>query len=207
MSVSGFPDKNPILTKLQKSDDVPPNDSNLENAPEEAPQRSASVYSTLSVLLLGVFVSQTDQSFVLATYGAVSSDFNDLEAGSWLLSSFILAQCVAQPLYGKMSDIYGRKACLQTSYLLFALGTALAGLGRTMGQVIAGRAIQGAGGAGMVSMVSIIIADLVPLNEVATLWSYVNILQTLGRSCGGFIGGLLTQSLGWRWYVLYISVT
>ena len=67
-----------------------------------------------------------------------------------------------------------------------------------MGQVIAGRAIQGAGGAGMVSLVSIIITDLVPLNEVATLWSYVNILQTTGRSCGGFLGGLLTQTLGWR---------
>lgn len=145
-------------------------------------------------------MSQTDQSFVLATYGAVSSEFNDLGAGSWLISAFILAQCVAQPLYGKMSDIYGRKSCLQTAYILFALGTAMSGLGRSMGQVIVGRAVQGAGGAGMVSMVSIIITDLVPLHEVASIWSYVNILQTTGRSCGGFIGGLLTQTLGWRWY-------
>ena len=97
-----------------------------------------------------------------------------------------------------MSDIYGRKACLQTAYTLFVVGTTVSGLGQSMGQVIAGRAIQGAGGAGMVSLVSIIITDLVPLNEVATLWSYVNILQTTGRSCGGFLGGLLTQTLGWR---------
>jgi MFS family permease len=115
------------------------------------------------------------------------------------MSAYILAQCVAQPLYGKMADIYGRKACLQASYILFAIGTMGSGLGQSMGQVIAGRAIQGAGGAGMVSMVSIVITDLVPLHEVATLWSYVNILQTTGRSCGGFLGGLLTQTLGWRW--------
>jgi MFS family permease len=148
--------------------------------------------------LLGVFISQTDQSFVLATYGAVSSEFDDLASGSWLISAYILGQCVFQPLYGKMSDVYGRKACLQASYILFVVGTTVSGLGQSMGQVIAGRAIQGAGGAGMVSMVSIIITDLVPLKEVATLFSYVNILQTTGRSCGGFLGGLLTQTFGWR---------
>ena len=97
-----------------------------------------------------------------------------------------------------MSDIYGRKAALQASYILFTVGTAASGLGQSMGQVIVGRAIQGAGGAGMISLVSIIITDLVPLHEVATLWSYVNMLQTTGRSAGGFLGGLLTQTLGWR---------
>lgn len=146
-----------------------------------------------------MFVSQTDQSLVLATYGKVSSEFNDLDSGSWLISAYILAQCVAQPLYGKLSDIYGRKSCLQASYVLFALGTAGAGLGRSMGEVIASRAVQGMGAAGMVSMVSIIITDLVPVHEVATLRSYVNILSTTGRSCGGVVGGLLTQTFGWRW--------
>jgi MFS family permease len=71
-----------------------------------------------------------------------------------------------------------------------------------MGQVVASRAFQGAGGAGMVSMVSVVITDLVPIHEVALLRSYVNILQTTGRSCGGVIGGLLTQALGWRWAFL-----
>jgi MFS family permease len=124
------------------------------------------------------------------------------------MSAYILAQCVAQPLYGKMADIYGRKACLQASYVLFVIGTMGSGLGRSMGQVILGRVIQGAGGAGMVSMVSIVVTDLVPLREVASLWSYVNVLQTTGRSCGGFLGGWLTQTLGWRWYVtvLYAGV-
>ena len=161
-------------------------------------QPARGIYTTISVLLLGVFISQTDQSFVLATYGAISSEFDDLGSGSWLISAYILASCVAQPLYGKMSDIYGRKACLQAAYILFTVGTTISGIGQSMGQVIAGRAIQGAGGAGMVSMVQIIITDLVPLNEVASLWGYTNILQTTGRSCGGFLGGLLTQTLGWR---------
>ena len=155
-------------------------------------------------MLLGVFISQTDQSLVLATYGHVSSQFHSLDLGSWLISAYILAQCVAQPLYGKLSDIYGRKSCLQISYVLFTAGTAGSGLGRSIGEVIAFRAVQGLGAAGMVSMVSIIITDLVPVHEVASLRSYVNVLQTTGRSCGGVIGGFLTQTLGWRWYVLLI---
>lgn len=151
------------------------------------------------MLLIGVFMSQADATLVLATYGTISSEFNDLESGSWLISAYVLAQSCAQPLYGKLSDIYGRKACLQASYVLFALGTLGVGLGQSMGQVIASRAVQGAGGAGMVCLVSILITDLVPMHEVATLRSYVNVVQTVGRSCGGAVGGYLAQVLGWRW--------
>ncbi|KAF2217754.1 hypothetical protein CERZMDRAFT_108408 [Cercospora zeae-maydis SCOH1-5] len=163
---------------------------------------SSGVYATISVLLLGVFVAQVDASLVLATYGTVASSFGDLDSGSWLLSAFVLAQCVAQPLYGKLSDIYGRKHCLQAAYILFALGTTMTGLGQSMTQVIGGRVVQGAGSAGITSLVSIIITDMVPLHEVASIRSYVNILQTSGRSCGGVIGGALTYTLGWRWAFL-----
>lgn len=161
-----------------------------------------SVYATVAVLLIGVFISQTDTSLMLATYGNIASTFGDLELGSWLISSYILAQCVAQPLYGSLSNIYGRKSCLQASYVIFAAGTLSIGVSRSMGQLISARAVQGVGGAGMLSMVSIIITDLVPIQEVASLRSYVNILQTLGRGCGGVIGGFLTQTLGWRWAFL-----
>lgn len=188
--------------RISEQEPLPSDDADVELAKDDKANgsgTSADVYATLSVLLLGVFISQTDQSLVLATYGRVASDFDDFDSGSWLMSAYILAQCVAQPLYGKLSDIYGRKSCLQASYVLFTIGTAGAGFGRSMGEVIASRAIQGAGGAGMVSMVSIIITDLVPIHEVASLRSYVNVLQTTGRSCGGVIGGFLTQTLGWRW--------
>ncbi|KAJ8603117.1 hypothetical protein MRB53_042259 [Persea americana] len=156
------------------------------------------VWATLSVLLIGVFVSQTDQSLVLATYSQIASEFDDLRAGSWILSAAILAQCIAQPLYGKLSDIYGRKTCLQAAYLFFALGTFGCGVGRSLIEVVIARAVQGIGGAGMVSMVSIIITDLVPVHEIGQLRSYVNILQTTGRGCGGVIGGYLTGTIGWR---------
>ena len=181
---------------------LPPDDTDtnaIANEETPAPSSDNNVWTTLSVLLLGVFISQTDASLVMAVYAKVASEFNDLDSGSWLMSAYILAQCVAQPLYGKLSDLFGRKALLQLSYVLFAVGTAGAGLSLSMGAVIVSRAVQGAGSAGMLAMVSIIITDLVPMNEVAVFRSYVNILATSGRSCGGVIGGLLSSALGWRW--------
>ncbi|KAB8532567.1 hypothetical protein FH972_025512 [Carpinus fangiana] len=165
-------------------------------------QHRKSPWGTLSILLLGVFVSQLDQSLVLATYGKVASEFHELDSGVWIMSAYILAQCAVQPLYGKLSGIYSRKACLLTAYALFTIGTAGAGLSRGMREVIAWRAVQGAGGSGMVSIVSIVITDIVPKHEVSTMTSYVNVLQTMGRSCGGVVGGLLTQAVGWRWAFL-----
>lgn len=184
---------------LPESSQLPTSDEDLELAKTEQSEISTGTWAAISVLLIGVFIANTDSSLILATYGLISSEFGDLGSGSWLISSFILAQCVAQPLYGKLSDIYGRKHCLQVAYTLFAIGTAGTGVGRSMGQIIVARAVQGAGSAGMSSMVSIIITDLVPLHEVATLRSYVNIMATTGRSCGGVIGGALTSALGWRW--------
>ncbi|KAI4698421.1 hypothetical protein J4E81_005644 [Alternaria sp. BMP 2799] len=164
------------------------------------PKRS--LVTTISILLIGVFISQADTSLVLATYGKISSEFHDLESGSWLLSSYMLAMCISQPLFGKLSDIFGRKSCLQVAYVLFAIGTLGSGLGRSMAQIIAARTIQGAGGAGMVCMVSILLTDLLPFHEVALYRSYVNVVQTVGRSCGGVIGGFLASTIGWRWAFL-----
>ncbi|RTE77128.1 hypothetical protein BHE90_008383 [Fusarium euwallaceae] len=165
--------------------------------PKDEEQRS--VFGILSVLLIGVFVSQADTSLVLATYGAIASEFNDLQNASWLLSSYMLAMCMGQPLYGKLSDIFGRKFMLQFSYGLFAAGSLLCGFCQSMPQLIVARSIQGLGGAGMVCLVSIIITDLVPLRDVATYRSYVNVVQTVGRSSGGAVGGFLAQAVGWRW--------
>ncbi|RMY45081.1 hypothetical protein D0863_16110 [Hortaea werneckii] len=155
---------------------LPPDDTDtnaIANEETPAPSSDNNVWTTLSVLLLGVFISQTDASLVMAVYAKVASEFNDLDSGSWLMSAYILAQCVAQPLYGKLSDLFGRKALLQLSYVLFAVGTAGAGLSLSMGAVIVSRAVQGSGSAGMLAMVSIIITDLVPMNEVAVFRSYV----------------------------------
>ncbi|OCK82915.1 major facilitator superfamily transporter [Lepidopterella palustris CBS 459.81] len=149
--------------------------------------------------LLGVFISNADGSLVLATHPVIASEFNDLSDSSWLFTSFALAGAATQSLYGKLSDIYGRKALVLVAYALFALGCAVVGVGNAMWQVILGRVISGAGGAGMTVLVSILITDLVSLREVASWRAYVNIVATIGRSLGGPFGGWLADTIGWRW--------
>ncbi|KAI1083054.1 major facilitator superfamily domain-containing protein [Whalleya microplaca] len=153
-------------------------------------------------LLIGVFTSSADGSLVIATHPVIASEFNNLEDSSWLFISFLLAGAASQSLYGKLSDIYGRKPVLLVCYGLFASGCALIGVGRSMWQVILGRVISGSGGSGMMTLAAVIIADLAPLRDTASWQSYLNVVATVGRSIGGPVGGFLADTIGWRWSFL-----
>ncbi|PVH71942.1 MFS general substrate transporter [Cadophora sp. DSE1049] len=161
--------------------------------------RGKSVFAIIGLLMIGVFMSNADGSLVMATYGTISSEFGALAEASWLTTSYALATCAVQPITGKLSDIYGRKSVLLVSYVLFAVGSVICGIGQTMWQVISGRVIAGLGAAGMTVIVSILITDLVPLIQVASWRSYVNVVATIGRSIGGPLGGFLADTVGWRW--------
>ncbi|KAF2819140.1 MFS general substrate transporter [Ophiobolus disseminans] len=163
---------------------------------------SVSVGRIVCVLLIGSFISNADGSLLFATHPIIASEFNALHDSSWLMTSFALAQAVTQPLYGKLSDIYGRKSMLILAYTLFAVGLILVGMGRSMSALIVGRIVSGAGSSGMTTLVSILITDLVPLRDVATWRAYVNVVATTGRSIGGPLGGWLADTMGWRYSFL-----
>ncbi|CAK7218230.1 hypothetical protein SEUCBS140593_003476 [Sporothrix eucalyptigena] len=176
---------------------------NLANGNKNDKTKPAGFVGILALLLIGVFAANADTSLVLATYGTISSEFQSLGSASWLLTAYMLAMCGSQPLYGKLSNLYGRKTLLLVAYVLFAAGCLLCGVARSMPVVILGRLISGCGGSGMTSVVSFLIADMVPKREVASYRSYVNIVTTVGRSCGGPLGGWLAETIGWRWSFLF----
>jgi predicted MFS family arabinose efflux permease len=105
-------------------------------------------------------------------------------------------------LYGKLSDIFGRKPCLLFGYFVFGLGCLFCGLAQNMGQLIAARAFSGIGGGGMTTVVSILLSDTVPLRERGKWQGYVNIIYATGASTGAPLGGILADSIGWRWAFL-----
>ncbi|CAF9927241.1 MAG: hypothetical protein HETSPECPRED_006524 [Heterodermia speciosa] len=191
-SINSFPGDSKA-TDEEAADDL----NGSINQPEA--KTDASIVGIISVLLLGCFIANADGSIVLATLGIISSETGNLDNGSWLIITFMLAVCAIQPTYGKLSDLYGRKVTLIFAYTLFTIGCALCGAGQTFWQVALGRAIAGFGGAGMTSLVSVLIADKVPVRDVATWRGYVNIASTVGRSAGGPIGGFLADKIGWRW--------
>ncbi|KAK3391496.1 major facilitator superfamily domain-containing protein [Sordaria brevicollis] len=160
------------------------------------------VLKIISVMLLGIFVAQCDGSILMATHAIIASEFNALKDSSWLIISFSLAGAATQTLYGKLSDIYGRKRMVIIAYTMFMVGCAIVGVGQTMWQVVLGRIVSGAGASGMSALVSVLITDLLPLREVAQWRAYVNLVATLGRSIGGPLGGWLADVIGWRWSFL-----
>lgn len=104
-----------------------------------------------------------------------------------------------QPLFGKFCDIFGRKESLLSAYILFGLGCLACGLSQTLVQLCLSRALAGIGGGGMTAVVSIILSDIVPLRERGVWQGYLNIIYSLGTTTGAPLGGLLADTIGWRW--------
>ncbi|KAI8663416.1 MFS domain-containing protein [Fusarium keratoplasticum] len=151
------------------------------------------------ILLAGIFLSNVVSSVVIATNQRIASEFNALSSAAWLLTIYTLAQSASQPLYGKLSDIYGRKVCLVFCWIVFGIGCLLVAVGQSYWHLLLGRAISGIGSAGKIALTSIIVADVIPLPKVAQYRGYVNLTATIARSLGGPIGGWLAGSIGWRW--------
>ncbi|KAI1821353.1 major facilitator superfamily domain-containing protein [Xylaria intraflava] len=150
-------------------------------------------------LAIGIFLVSLDQTLTIAAYGRMSSELEALSSSSWIATSYFLTLTTSQPLYGKLSDMFGRKACLLSSYAIFALGCLGCGLARNILELCVARAIAGLGGGGMNALVSILVTDLVSLRDRGLWQGYINIIYSLGTSTGGPIGGLFADSIGWRW--------
>ncbi|ODM23071.1 hypothetical protein SI65_00660 [Aspergillus cristatus] len=175
--------------------------SRRESEPENRTKRrrdKLAVYGSF----IGVFLAAADESIVLSTWSLIASQFHRLSQGSWLLAAYNFGYCVSLPAYGALCEIYGRKSVLLGAYALFAVGCFACGASTSLLQLILARVLAGISGGGMVSLVSIIITDLAPADEVALLRSYANVVNVAGRSLGAPIGGLLIGAVGWRWSFL-----
>lgn len=150
-------------------------------------------------IAIGVFLSSADQTLVVSTYGIIGTELGSLSSTSWIATGYFLTLSAFQPLYGKLSDIFGRKECLLFGYFIFGIGSILCGLARNMGELIAARAFSGIGGSGMTVCVSILLSDIVGLRERGTWQGYINLIWACGSSAGAPLGGLLADSIGWRW--------
>ncbi|KAK6349224.1 hypothetical protein TWF730_009976 [Orbilia blumenaviensis] len=162
-----------------------------------------SLIAVLPSLLVGVFLAAMDNMVVASIYGRIGSDLNQLSQTSWIATAYLLTTTCFQPLYGKLSDIFGRKACLLFAYATFAIGSCWCGLARSMDELIVARAFAGIGGGGMTALVSIVVSDLVPLHKRGTWQGFLNVIYATGASSGAPLGGLMADGVGWRWAFLF----
>ncbi|KAJ5895020.1 hypothetical protein N7495_006711 [Penicillium taxi] len=156
----------------------------------------------LPAVSIGIFLSAADQTIIMASYGQIGSDLNALNLTSWIATSYFLTLTSFQPLYGKLSDIFGRKHCLLFAYAIFGIGCLCCGLARNINELIAARVFQGIGGGGMTTVVSILMSDIVPLRERGLWQGIINIIWATGSATGAPLGGILADYIGWRWSFL-----
>ncbi|WVF72227.1 hypothetical protein IAT40_007039 [Kwoniella sp. CBS 6097] len=146
----------------------------------------------------GTFLGAFDSTLVSTLLSDIGSDFGASTQVSWLGAAYLLSVCSFTPIYGRLSDLIGRRNAHLTAMFLFTLGTLLCGIAPNMYSLIAARAIAGMGGGGVQSMSAIVMSDMVDLRHRGLFQGYVNILFGTGAALGGPGGGWISDHSGWR---------
>ncbi len=159
----------------------------------------------MSGLMLGMFLATLDQTIVSTALPTIVGEFHRQDLLSWVVTVYLLTSTVSTPLYGKASDLYGRKRVLQLSICIFLVGSALCGLAQNMTELIGFRALQGIGAGGLMSLALAVIADIIPPRERGRYQGYFSVVFVSSSVIGPLLGGFLVDSASWRW-VFYVNL-
>ncbi|WP_158861859.1 MDR family MFS transporter [Leifsonia sp. AG29] len=170
---------------------------------DEAPAARMShrqVLESLSGLLLGMFVSILAGTVVSTSMPRIISELHgDQTAYTWVVTSTLLATTVSTPIWGKLADLLNRKLLIQLALGIFVVGSALAGFSQNTDMLIGFRVVQGLGAGGLTALSQIIMADIISPRERGRYMGLFGGIMAVGTVGGPLIGGLLTDSVGWRW--------
>jgi EmrB/QacA subfamily drug resistance transporter len=181
-------------------------DARAAPPPNAAPERPTPVRFTkneivriLSGLMLAMFLASLDQTVVATSLSAMAQDLNGWTLMSWVVSAYLVASTVTTPLYGRLSDLYGRRPVLLTAILLFVAASVLCALSQSMLQLIGARALQGVGGGGLRAVSQAAVADAVPPRERGRYQGYFSSVMAVSNLLGPVLGGFFAQYLTWHW--------
>ncbi|WP_205678920.1 MDR family MFS transporter [Brachybacterium endophyticum] len=150
-------------------------------------------------LLVAMFLAALDQTIFSTALPTIVGDLDGVDQMLWVTTAYLLASTIMMPIYGKLGDLVGRKPLLLFALSVFVAGSLVGALAGNMGVLIAGRAIQGIGGGGLMLLAQATIADVVPARERGKYMGVMGAVFGLSSVIGPLLGGWFTESLSWRW--------
>ena len=160
-----------------------------------------------SGLMLGMLLAALDQTIVSTALPTIVREIpgGSVSRLSWVVTAYLLASTISQPIYGKLGDLYGRKRLFQIAIVIFLIGSALCGISQNMDQLIVFRGLQGLGAGGLMVGALSIIGDIVSPRERGRYQGYMGGVFAFASVVGPLVGGFLTQHASWRW-VFYVNI-
>ncbi|KAI8965368.1 MFS general substrate transporter [Daldinia sp. FL1419] len=159
-------------------------------------------------IMSNVFLYGFDGTITAATYAVISSEFDATNTASWLTTSYLITSTAFQPLYGRVSDIFGRRICFFISTITFALGCLGCGLANDIVLLDCMRALAGFGGGGLMTMATIVNSDMIPFRRRGMYQAMQNGIFGFGAICGASFGGSIADTIGWRWcFLLQVPIS
>ncbi len=168
----------------------------------DAPVTRREVRLVYAGFMVVMALAALDQSVVATALPRIVSDLGGMAYLSWVVTAYVLASTTVMPLYGKLSDQYGRKPLIYAAVLIFLLGSLLCALSSSMTQLICFRILQGVGAGGLVPLSQIIIGDLVPPRERGRYQGNMGMVYAAATLGGPALGGIITDALSWHWIFL-----
>ena len=152
-----------------------------------------------SGMMLATLLAALDQTIVATALPQIVADLGGFDQLSWVVTAYLIASTVTIPLYGKLSDLYGRRRLMAASIVLFVAGSVLCALAGSMTQLVLARALQGLGAGGLIPLSQAAIADLFPPRERGRYLGFIGAMWAVAAVAGPLLGGTLTDHASWRW--------
>ena len=188
------PDSGSIAADNEKAPQGEPKDDDPYNG-----RSKGKVALIMLALCLAVFLAALDVTIVTTALPTIAEEYGSASGYTWIGSAFLLASAASIPSWGKVSDIFGRKPMLLVANIIFMVGSLVAALSKSIGMLIAARAVQGLGSGGLVILVNICIGDLFSLRTRGAYYGIIGGVWAIASSIGPVIGGAFTESVTWRW--------